>query len=165
MWSAVVPQLCNAAPLPDAGNIRSLGIRSLASQVGQSRATLHRRFAVPANCTWKYRSVLCNVDKGNCNAIFAFSALAICYAFGSSQSAEDLLLTRTDSMRAVADWLHFLRVTHTWFQLHGVDSNGSMTAFVEPVNRKESVPDGPDRGQLPRLVPLLESLPSDSTED
>jgi hypothetical protein len=43
--------------------------------------------------------------------------------------------------------------------------NGSMTTFVEPVNRRDGVLDGSDGGQLPRIVSLLESLPSGSIED
>jgi hypothetical protein len=43
--------------------------------------------------------------------------------------------------------------------------NGFMIDFVEPVNRKDGVPDGSDGGQLRRLVSLLESLPSGSIEE
>ncbi|KAE9379523.1 hypothetical protein N431DRAFT_460777 [Stipitochalara longipes BDJ] len=113
-----------------------------------------------------YRSILNNVDKDNCNALFAFSALVICYAFGSPKSSEDLFLTEKDNTQAVPDWLHFLRGTYSllsssWESIQ----NGPMAPLIEPFHGRSIAPNIIDDEQLHTLIPLLESETTRNVDD
>jgi len=113
-----------------------------------------------------YRSSLNNVDKENCNALFAFSALVVCYAFGSPKSSEDLLLTGKDNTQAVPDWLHFLRGTYSllsssweWIQ------NGAMAPLIEPIEGGSVAANGVDDEHLSSLIQLLEPKATENVHD
>ncbi|KAN0114638.1 hypothetical protein V8E51_004182 [Hyaloscypha variabilis] len=107
-----------------------------------------------------------NVDKENCNSLFAFSALVVCYAFGSPKSSEDLLLTGKDNTQAVPDWLHFLRGTYSmlsssweWIQ------NGTMAPLIEPIEGRSVVANGVEDEYLSRLIQLLGPKATENVHD
>lgn len=157
MWRVVVPQLAMQHRFLMRGIFAVSALHMSHLQPHRSDELLIVAARYQQTALQAYRSILCNVDEDNCNAVFAFSALVVCYAFGSPQSPEDLLLTGLDRKQAVPDWLYFLRGTYSllsssWEEIQ----SGPMTPLLEPVTRKSDPAVGPDDEHLCQLIPLLE---------
>jgi len=165
MWRVAVPQLAMQHHFLMRGIFAVSALHLSHLQPNRSESLLITAAEYQQTALQAYRSILNNVNKDNCNAIFAFSALVVCYAFGSPKSSEDLLLTGNDNTQAVPDWLHFLRGTYSllsssweWIQ------HGAMAPLIEPVHRSPIISDGIDDEYLSKLIPLLEPETMESVD-
>lgn len=158
MWRVAVPQLAMQHRFLMQGifAVSALHLAHLHPERHQELiivAAQHQQSALQS-----YRSVLENVTQDNCNAVFAFSGLVVCYAFGSPQLPEGLLLTRTDKTQPIPDWLRFIRgafslLSSSWSWIQ----NGPMAPMLEPIPRNTSVLNDTDDKQLRGLQSLLDS--------
>jgi hypothetical protein len=158
MWEISVPQLALGQPFLMRG-IFAISALHLAYLRPSRRdeyvavATKHEYIALQA-----FRPALSNINKENCDAIFAFSGLVVVYSLGSPAESGSLLFAGADKSEAVPEWLHLLRGTYSilssvWSWIEA----GSMAPLVEPFDRGLlGLAGSTDAAQFDKLDILLE---------
>lgn len=126
------------------------------------QAAYHQDLALPV-----YRSMVAQVDRQNCQAVFAFSSTILQYSMASTQSSDFFLAARPEVADGVPDWLRLLRGKRALFTLiwGWIEDTHPQTGQLMPqIKVPIDLTVNPDDRQLVALLPLLSPSVNDSPE-